>query len=133
MGWLIDTNIAIRLRDGDGAISHRMRDLEVRPSLSIISHVELENGVCAQPAHAGARRAAVDLILANLTIHPFEADALAAYRSILAAVGYSRPRVADRMIAATAIAHDLTLLTMNGRDFRDIPGLRLEEWQAAAG
>lgn len=128
MAWLIDTNIAIHLRDGHPAITERMRELAMRPSLSIISEVELENGVRAEPAHAPARRAAVDLMLANMTVLPFDADALAAYRTILAAIGYSRPRVLDRMIAATAIARGLTVITMNGRDFREIPGLPMEVW-----
>lgn len=128
MAWLIDTNIAIHLRDGHPAITERMRELALRPSVSIVSEVELENGVHAEPRHAPARRAAVDLMLANMTVHPFDADALAAYRSTLVAIGYSRPRVLDRMIAATAMARHLTLITMNGRDFRDIPGLRLEVW-----
>jgi tRNA(fMet)-specific endonuclease VapC len=34
----------------------------------------------------------------------------------------------DLMIAATAIVHDLTLVTHNTRDFKCIPGLRLEDW-----
>jgi tRNA(fMet)-specific endonuclease VapC len=32
------------------------------------------------------------------------------------------------MIAATAIVHDLILVTHNTRDFQNIPGLRLEDW-----
>ena len=39
-------------------------------------------------------------------------------------------RILDRLIAATAIVHDLTLVTINGADFRDIPGLKLEAWPA---
>jgi tRNA(fMet)-specific endonuclease VapC len=36
--------------------------------------------------------------------------------------------VADMLIAATAKAHDLTLVTHNTADFQKIPGLRLEDW-----
>jgi tRNA(fMet)-specific endonuclease VapC len=36
----------------------------------------------------------------------------------------------DRLIAAHAIALDLTLVTANTRDFSDIPGLRLANWSA---
>ena len=133
MARLLDTNVAIHLRDGDPAVGRRMRELTPRPSLSIVSQVELENGIYAQAVHSAERRAAVDLMLANMTVHPFDADALAAYRAIIAAIGFSRSRTADRMIAATAIARDLRLVTMNGRDFRDIPGLQLEEWTAPAG
>ena len=34
----------------------------------------------------------------------------------------------DRLIAAHALAVDLTLVTANPRDFRDIPKLRVEDW-----
>jgi len=34
---------------------------------------------------------------------------------------------ADLLIAATAIEHDLSLLTRNVKDFRNIPGLKLAE------
>lgn len=34
----------------------------------------------------------------------------------------------DLMIAATAIAHDLTLITHNIRDFAHIANLRLDDW-----
>ncbi|MCC7474350.1 MAG: type II toxin-antitoxin system VapC family toxin [Pirellulales bacterium] len=34
----------------------------------------------------------------------------------------------DLMIAATALVHDLTLVTHNTRDFQHVPGLRLEDW-----
>jgi tRNA(fMet)-specific endonuclease VapC len=32
------------------------------------------------------------------------------------------------MIAAQAIAHQATLVTRNGDDFRDVPGLAMLEW-----
>jgi tRNA(fMet)-specific endonuclease VapC len=34
----------------------------------------------------------------------------------------------DLMIAAVALAHNLTLVTHNTRDYQYIPGLRLEDW-----
>ncbi|MBI5392933.1 type II toxin-antitoxin system VapC family toxin [Candidatus Woesearchaeota archaeon] len=35
---------------------------------------------------------------------------------------------ADLMIASIAIAHDLVLITKNGKDFANIPELKLEVW-----
>ena len=34
----------------------------------------------------------------------------------------------DLMIASVAMVHDLTLVTHNTKDFRNIPGLRMEDW-----
>ena len=34
----------------------------------------------------------------------------------------------DRLVAAHALSLGLTLVTNNGRDFADIPGLRIENW-----
>lgn len=34
----------------------------------------------------------------------------------------------DMMIGAVALLHDLTLVTHNTADFRNISGLRLEDW-----
>jgi tRNA(fMet)-specific endonuclease VapC len=54
-----------------------------------------------------------------------EADA---YRAIVEAVGFSRRKLLDRMIAAQALVHHATLVTQNPSDFQDIPGLDLEVW-----
>jgi tRNA(fMet)-specific endonuclease VapC len=36
----------------------------------------------------------------------------------------------DLQIAATALHHDLTLVTHNTREFSRIPGLRLDDWES---
>jgi tRNA(fMet)-specific endonuclease VapC len=37
------------------------------------------------------------------------------------------------MIAAIALAHELTLVTHNTREFSRVPGLKLADWQATNG
>jgi predicted nucleic acid-binding protein len=126
---LIDTNIAIHLRDRDPWVLTRYAGLSESPALSIISIVELEGGIVGRPELAPARRASLDLLLPRFEIIDFDNKAAAAYSAIIAVTGYSRPRLLDRMIAATAIVHDRVLITANGSDFRDIPGLKLEVWE----
>lgn len=127
MSHLIDTGVAIHLRDGT-ALLDRLAELPERPALSAISRVELENGVYRDPEWSHLRRATLDAMLGRLATLDFDEAAIAAYRSIVAACGYSRRKVLDRMIAATALVHGLTLVTTNGDDFADVPGLRLEIW-----
>jgi tRNA(fMet)-specific endonuclease VapC len=131
--FLIDTDVAIHLRDQVSDIVGRVANLGERPFLSIISQVELENGVYKNRALTEIRRPAVDLMLKSFVVLPFDAEAMYTYRTILAGSGYSRRKVSDRMVAATALVHDLTLITMNGRDFTDIAGLKLAAWPSPTG
>ena len=64
--------------------------------------------------------------------HSLGSDVVRCYARIVAALGFSRSRVLDRLIAATAIIGDLVLVTSNGPDFDAIPGLKLEVWPTPA-
>ena len=96
--------------------------------ISIVTRVELEGGVYREPALAEARRTRLDLMLPGLPSVVFDDEAAEAYGQILHSTGFSRRRILDRMIAAQAIVHRATLVTRNGADFRDVPGLSLLEW-----
>ena len=97
-----------------------------------MTRIELEGGVYAKPLLADKRRDALKILLDRLAVLDFDAATADAYRAIVAQTGYSRPRILVRMIAATALVHGLTLITINGDDFRDIPGLSLEIWPSPA-
>lgn len=125
---LFDTSIAIPLRDGEEAIVNRAFALPVAPYFSILTVVELEGGINAKPELANARRAALDALLGRVDILPFDAQELAAYRRIIGAIGFDRRKVIDRLIAATALANGLDVVTRNPADFNDIPDLRIEVW-----
>ena len=128
MAALLDTDVVIHLRDGDSWTRAQARRLDPPFYLSAIGRVELENGVWRDPPMRATRRAALDALLPQFTVLDFDGDAIAAYREILEAAGWSKRKTADRMTAATALAHGLPLVTLNGRDFRDVPGLELVEW-----
>jgi len=96
--------------------------------LSVISRVELEGGVYRNPAQVGIRRPRLDAMLAALPVLAFDDVAADAYRQIFEAVGYSRRKLRDRMIAAQALVHRAMLVTMNAAEFRDVPGLALLSW-----
>jgi len=80
------------------------------------------------------RRADLENYLCSYVVLPYD-DALARTWASLSASAKQRGRIlgyADSWIAATALRHDLTLITHNSRDFAGIEGLKL--WtQAPAG
>jgi tRNA(fMet)-specific endonuclease VapC len=128
VAYILDTNVAIHLRDRDVAITIKAGELDGPILLSVISRVELEGGVYRDPAKSVLRRTRLDWMLKSLPILPFDDAAADAYRRIVEMVGYSRRKLISRMIAAQALLHRATLVTCNGDDFQDVPGLKLLEW-----
>ncbi len=129
MAFLLDTCIAIDLRDGRGNILDKVTALSERPLISAITKVELEGGVYAQPEHRQKRRNAVDVLLRRLEVIDFDDVMASQYGEIISQASFSRRKIIDRMIAATALVNNLTLITSNGDDFADIAGLSLEIWK----
>ena len=96
--------------------------------LSIVSRLEMEGGVDRVQADSGLRRALLDTMLGGLEMLPFDAACADASRAIVDSAKSSRRELLDRMIAAQALVHRATLVTLNGADIRDVAGLDLLEW-----
>ena len=128
MAYVIDTNVAIHLRDGDFATGNRIAALDGAVLMSIVTRVELEGGVYRDVADSAARRARLDVVLSAIPTVAFDDAAASVYARIVAESGYSRRKLLDRMIAAQAIVHKATLVTMNADDFADVIGLRVQGW-----
>ncbi len=128
MAFVLDTDVAIHLRDGDAAVTDRVAALDGAVLISVITRVELEGGVYREPAQAAIRRARLDVMLAAIPTLDFDAAAADAYGAIVAHVGYSRRKLLEQMIAAQALVHRATVVTLNADDFGDVPGLRLLAW-----
>jgi len=128
LGYLLDTNIAIHLREGTTVFIHRVGQLPSKPYISVLTQVELEGGVYTAANERFERRLAVDDMVSLLPVLDFTFDMAKAYGRIVAAAGFNRRKIIDRMIAATAIVTDFVLITAIGVDFADISGLKLEHW-----
>lgn len=117
MSVLIDTNVLIDGISVDGA------------SISVLAMFELAGGInsVTDPVLRVARRHRFDTIAAVFDPFPVTQRVLDAYHDIDAAVvaigRKPRPRRIDLMIAATARAHDLTLVTVNIDAYRGLKGL----------
>ena len=128
MAWLLDTNIVVHLIEGDATVAARLAEALQPIAISAISRVELENGVYRPAERQEVKREALQIFLATVDVLAFDNAVAGCYADIVATMGYSRSRVFDRMIAAQALNANLTLVTRNTSDFRDIPDLKIESW-----
>jgi tRNA(fMet)-specific endonuclease VapC len=128
VAFLLDTNVAIHLRDGDPMVTRKVAALQGAVLISVVTRVELEGGVYRERAHAPIRRARLDAMLSAIPALAFDDLAAKTYEAIVAGAGYSRRKLLDRMIAAQALVHRATLVTFNQDDFSDIPGLSSLVW-----
>lgn len=97
---------------------------------SVISLGELAFGVhaCTDPAARALRAAWLRQVEQRpaLAVTKHTAAAFGVLAAAVKQAGRSpRPRYNDLWIAAQAIEHGHTLLTLNARDFADLPGLTL--------
>lgn len=65
-------------------------------------------------------------MIAEWQILPFDHDALENFERVKSA--RLKMSTLDMKIAGIALAYDATLLSRNLRDFRQVPGLRVESW-----
>jgi tRNA(fMet)-specific endonuclease VapC len=129
VAFLIDTNIAIHARDGTDAVLDKLAEHDGEVLLSSLSLAELQRGVFKDPKFTALRQARLEVLLRGIPVIPFDAAAALAYGKIIAQCGWAKGRDFDRMIAAHAISGGAVLVTDNEADFRDIPGLQVENWK----
>jgi len=128
VAYLIDTNLAIHARDGTDVVLDHLARHEGAILLSALSLAELQRGLTKEPRYTALRSARLEVLLRDIPVLPFDAEAANAYGRIIAQCGWTKGRDFDRMVAGHAIATSSVLITDNGKDFRDIPGLTVENW-----
>jgi tRNA(fMet)-specific endonuclease VapC len=124
---LLDTSVAIPIRDNETAVIERLRRSRQDPAISIITQVELFGGVYGRKADP-FRSELLGLFLQTVEVLPLTELEAVLYAAIIDASGFSRRKILDRLIAATALSHDLPLATLNPQDFADVGGLRIVDW-----
>lgn len=101
--------------------------------LSVVTASELLHGVHrATESGVRARRSAfVESVLAQFPILDVDLDAARTHALIWAELAASGQIIGphDLWLAATCLAHGLSIVTANAREFRRVPGLVVEEWR----
>lgn len=131
MRYLLDTNICIHLMDvRPPQVIERFKKTTVGQVLmSVVTYAELRHGVerCPEEDRPVAEHA-LQQFVARVPVLPFDERAAVSYGIVASAVRDRRRDALDRLIAAHALSVNATLVTNNEADFKDYPGLLVENW-----
>ena len=130
--YLLDTNTLIYARKNQGQCLARL-DSQPDEALawSVISLQELHLGA-AKATLASGLLAYIDALQQRYALLVHDADSARRAGQLQAVLQRQGTPIGgnDLQIAAIALAHDLTVVTHNTREFTRIPGLRVEDWYA---
>ena len=117
---LLDSSILIHLLEGfPQVLADKVQASEEGALIvSVITYAEVMLGAVRADRVEPATR-----LFDRFDIVPFDPNAAACYARLPCKRGSF-----DRLIAAHALSLDLPIVTANMRDFRDIPGLVVENW-----
>ena len=131
MRLMLDTNICIYLiKEQPASVLDRFTAHPVGAiGVSVITLAELEYGV-AKSSRPARNRAALEQFVSPLEVAPFDRDATSVYGRVRAQLEKKGQPIGsmDLLIAAHAISLDVRLITHNVKEFRKVPGLRIEDW-----
>lgn len=120
---LLDTSVIVdflRLNDKADTLSYKLSVKKYSLLISIITHTELYAGKSVWE-HSDAKRE-LETIFENLTVIPLTVGISTRAGRLRALNGLS---TIDAIIAATALEKNVPLVTLNVKDFKGAPTLRL--------
>jgi len=136
-GWLVDTNVISELcrRDPDANVRAWFAQRSATELyLSVLSLGEIRKGVEAL-ADSGRRTVLNQWLERELPVFfadrllPIDAGVAHQWGQLLAEAGRSLPAI-DSLLAATALHHNLVLVTRNLKDVAGLPVKVLNPWEA---
>lgn len=133
MNYFLDTNICIYIinKRPPAIIEKLMQFSPQEIGISAIVVSELQYGV-AKSSQPARNHQLLDAFLRPFQVVPYDEAAAEAYGSIRADLEERGQPIGreDLLIAAHALAADLTLVTNNEAEFKRVPNLRVENWAA---
>ena len=129
--YMLDTNICIYL------MKHQPPEVRERFAqcfvgdvvISAVTLAELEFGIArSSTVTQESNRSALESLLDDIKVAPFDAQAAKAYGPIRAAYKDRNRDALDKLIASHAVALGVTLVTNNEADFVNYAGLSVENW-----
>jgi len=128
--YLLDTNIASDLvRNPNGKVAAAIARIgETAVATSIVVVAEMRFGAAKITSVRLAKQ--IEIVLTKLAVLPLEPPADEFYAQAWVALERAGTPIGanDLLIAAQALAGDMTVVTDNEREFSRVPGLKVENW-----
>lgn len=133
MRYMLDTNICIYLmKRHPPQVLRRLEALrQGEVVMSVITHAELRAGLEMQTISRAHNEHVLSLLTRSIPVLPFDEAAATSYGVLRAALRERNRDALDRLIAAHAVSACATLVTNNEADFKNYPGLVVENWASA--
>jgi tRNA(fMet)-specific endonuclease VapC len=131
MAFLLDTDTCIyALKRDENVLAQLLSKSRDEIVISVITEAELRTGAAKSTSAIKTLRL-VENFLRPLAIADFTSDDAVAYAHIRARLERAGTPIGplDTLIASQAVARRLTLVSNNEREFRRVPGLRIENWR----
>ena len=134
MRYMLDTNICIYLtKRHPPQVLKRLEALTQGSAvMSVVTYAELRAGLEIQTANRQADERVLALLTSRIPVLPFTAADAVSFGVLRAAVRERSRNAMDRLIAAHALSVGVILVTNNEADFKDYPGLVVENWARPA-
>lgn len=130
MRYMLDTNICIYLTQRHPPQVLKRLEALAQGSvvMSVVTYAELRAGLEIQTAHRQQDERVLALLTSRIPVLAFTATDAESFGVLRAAVRDRSRDTMDRLIAAHAVSAGVTLVTNNEADFKDYPGLVVENW-----
>jgi tRNA(fMet)-specific endonuclease VapC len=135
--FVLDTDTLTHLLLGHKGVSQKRAQATAEVVLAVVTRIEMLQGRFASILKAEdgdklllaqQRLVENERDLEKFLILTINADVAAMFDALLQNKKLKKIGRGDVLIAAIALAHRATLVTRNEKDFRKVPGLRIENW-----
>ena len=130
MHYMLDTNICIYLiKNHPPQVLRRLEALNIGAAvMSVVTYAELRAGLEIQTTNREQDAHVLDMLISRIPVLPFTESDAESFGVLRAAVRDRSRNAMDRLIAAHDVNSGATIVTNNEADFRDYPGLAVENW-----
>jgi tRNA(fMet)-specific endonuclease VapC len=134
MRYLLDTWAVSDFVQGQGEVLGRVKSTAPEDlAASTLTEMEVVYGLLLNPKLARRRRPVMEAFFGAIRVLPYDRKAAQATATVTVRANLKqrgRPIGAyDVLIAGTALAYELILVTSNVREFKQVEGLRVENWR----